>query len=386
MAQVALEHVSKKYPNGVQAVQDLTLTVADGELLVLIGPSGCGKTTTLRLIAGLETPSQGSIAIGGRVVDSVPPRDRDVALVFQQHVLYPHLSVRRNLGFGLEMRQRQRWPLPWRREARARPDKLLTQRVLQVAEMLGLKDVLDRLPGQLSGGQQQRVALGRAVVRQPAVLLLDEPLSHLDIRLRTELRRELHLLQRRLQATMVYVTHDPGEALMMGDRVGVLDGGILQQVDRPLLLYHHPANRRVASLVGWPPMSFLDGVVGPTEGELTLANGDARLRVPPAWATFSGRPVTLGIRPEDVYLRPESHKIMKDATSADGGRADLAMQVALIEPLGSMTLVTVRHGEWQLVARTAGQTDVMDGQVVEVTVDMQRAHLFDRSSGRVLTG
>src|SRR5262245_34433799 len=270
MAEVALGGVSKQYPGGVEALRDLTLTVADGELVVLVGPSGCGKTTTLRLIAGLETPTRGTLRIGGRVVNDLPPRERDVAMVFQRPALYPHLSVRDNLAFGLRMRRGGFPLLGWNRRA----DEVVRDRVARAARMLELDDVLDRLPGQLSGGQQQRVALGRAVVREPAAFLLDEPLSNLDARLRTEMRRELHLLHRRLRATMIYVTHDQTGALPPGDRLVVLHRGVAQQADAPLAVYERPANRFVAGFIGWPPMNFMDGQLVGQDGRPGFATRD----------------------------------------------------------------------------------------------------------------
>src|SRR5207244_2247336 len=258
MAEVTLQHLAKVYSNGIEAVRDLNLTIADSELVVLLGPSGCGKTTTLRLIAGLEEPTAGTISIGGQVVNGVPPRRRNVAMVFQRSTLYPHLNVRRNIAFGLRLRQHTN-PLAKLALRLSRPalyaqakhqDKEIVQRVQSTARLLGLEELLDRRPSQLSGGQQQRVALGRAIARQPEVFLLDEPLSQLDGRLRAELRHELHLLQRRIRKTMAYVTHDQAEALTLADRLVVMDRGLVQQVDRPLAVYERPINRFVAAFLG----------------------------------------------------------------------------------------------------------------------------------------
>ncbi len=315
MAEVALEQVGKTYPGGIEAVRDISLRVDDGELIALVGPSGSGKTTLLRLIAGLETPTAGVLRIGDRVVNEVPPHRRDVAMVFQRPALYPHLSVRANLGFHLTLRQGGRWrnrfgSQPALRENAAEIDN--------VARQLGLEDVLDRRPDTLSGGQQQRVALGRALVRKPAVFLFDEPLSNLDARLRLEMRRELHLLHRRLRATMIYVTHDQDEAMTLGERVVVLDQGVIRQVDRPQTLYDRPADRFVAGFLGWPPMNFLDGelasggrkppvgdeITGGLHPPLAFRNRDVCLVTSrrPDWRPFVGRPLTLGIRAEDVGL------------------------------------------------------------------------------------
>jgi multiple sugar transport system ATP-binding protein len=374
MAEVVLEKVSKIYPGGVEALGDLSLCVADGELLVLMGPSGCGKTTTLRLIAGLESPTAGSIRIGGRSVEGDPPNRRDVAMVFQRPALYPHLSVRDNLLFGLAMRR------PWGRPSclpfrRGRQEGL--PHVERVARLLGLTDVLERRPTELSGGQQQRVALGRALVRQPAVFLLDEPLVSLDSALRLEMRRELHLLQRRLRATMIHVTHDQDEAMALGDRVAVLDRGRLQQVDRPAVLYQRPANCFVAGALGWPPINRMDGELVADGGRLLFRHGSLALIVPaarrPDWQGLIGRPLTLGVRPEDVgpVRRPEAE-----------GR--LILEVALVERLGPVSLVTLAHGDWTVTARLSGATPWVEHTAVEVELALEQAHLFDRQTGRAL--
>jgi multiple sugar transport system ATP-binding protein len=381
MAEVALEHVGKHFAPGVAALDDLTLTVGDGELLVLVGPSGCGKTTTLRLIAGLETLTTGTIRIGGRVVSDLPPRLRDVALVFQRPTLYPHLNVADNLAFGVRLREGGvlgRWIGRLRGAPPAADGNAdLGKRVRETAELLGLTDLLGRRPTQLSGGQQQRVALGRALVRRPAVFLLDEPLSNLDPTLRHEMRRELHLLQRRLRATMVYVTHDQVEAMTLGDRVVVLDRGRVQQAGRPLDLYERPANRFVAGFLGWPPMNFFDGrMVRRDGGGMVLVAGGREL--PLSAETFgplvayNGGDVTVGIRPESVKV-------------GEGiGRPGWVMDVLLVEPLGSATLVTLGRDGWQLLALAGGRPALRERQSVEVGLDVRHLHLFDRSSGAAL--
>jgi ABC-type sugar transport system ATPase subunit len=381
MPAVVLENVGKTYPNGATALEGLHLHVADGELLVLVGPSGCGKTTTLRLIAGLEEPTSGNVRIGDRTVTHTPPAERNVALVAQRPALYPHRTVYDNLGFSLALRQRDSW---WRRltaagKANAR---LRRERVLAVARQLGLEGLLDRHPAQLSGGQQQRVALGRALVRQPAVLLLDEPLSNLDAGLRQELRRELHLLQKQIQATMVYVTHDPVEALSLGDRVAVLHQGRLQQVDRPHVLYEEPTNRFVAGFIGWPVMNFLD-VELRQDGGLALAAANRCLAVPSAvaesWAPWAGQPLTLGIRPDDIEV---------DSRDGAGG---WPMQVQLVETLGRGRLVTLRADGLELTAllpggcQTTAAVDTMRaGKNVMVNLQLAQGYLFDRSNGQAL--
>jgi multiple sugar transport system ATP-binding protein len=383
MAEVVFEQVSKRYPNGVLAVRDLSLTVADGEFVVLVGPSGCGKTTTLRLLAGLEQPTHGTLRIAGRVVNDLRPSQRDIALVFQRPALYPHLSVRDNLAFSLRLRQHVGFltRLAWRclRPARytqlQEQDQLRAERVAQTARLLGLEDVLERLPGQLSGGQQQRVALGRALVRQPAAFLLDEPLSNLDAPLRVEMRRELHLLHRRLPATMLYVTHDQVEAMTLGDRVVVLKEGVVQQVDRPMVLYERPCNRFVAGFIGWPPMNLLDGQLVHSEGRLGFLTQGQWLPLPPGnqpGNEYAGRPLTLGVRPEEIRVDE----------SGVGWR--VSMVVVLVEPLGSMSLVTLHRGGWQLTAQTNARQVVVERQTVEVNWDMERAHWFDGQSGVAL--
>jgi multiple sugar transport system ATP-binding protein len=385
MADVVLEQVSKTYPGGVRAVADLSLAARDGELLVLVGPSGCGKTTTLRLIAGLEAPTAGLVRIGGRPVNDVPPWQRDVALAFQRPALYPHLTVGANLAFGLALYQGRGWlrrlaaccvSAAARQQARGqRLDR--KRRVHEAARTLGLEELLGRYPAQLSGGQQQRVALGRALVRRPAVFLLDEPLSGLDARHRTELRRQLLLLHRRLQATMIYVTHDPVEAMTLGDRVAVMSAGAVEQVDRPLTVYRQPGSRFVAGFLGWPPMSFLHGEVVAGPGGAAFVGGGGTIPPPPGsadWSGYAGQPLTLGIRPEDVIIR------------ADGKAGPtLVGTVALVEPLGRFVLVTCTAAGWRLAGMLAvGEPTPLEGQNVMAYLDLTQAYLFDRRSGRTL--
>lgn len=373
MAEVSLTHIHKTFPPDVRALRDFNLEIKDGELMVLVGPSGCGKTTALRLIAGLERPGQGTIRIGGQTANQMPPRDRDVAMVFQRQALYPHLNVRENLAFGLRMR-RGGWP--WSRNGPADEE-----RILEAARMLGLENVLDRRPGQLSGGQQQRVALGRALVRQPAVFLLDEPLSHLDGPLRAELRRELHLLHRRFRATMIYVTHDPVEAMTLADRVAVLDEGTVQQVDGPLTVYRRPANRRVAEFFGWPPMNLLDGRIVPREkGKFfRIANGFLELDAP-EWLPEGS--VTLGIRPEALYLEKKVDSIEENRSRLGSTR----MTVAIVEPLGHATLATFQRDGRRLIARLENRADLASGQEVNVMIDTKQASWFDGATGQAISG
>lgn len=374
MAQVTLEKVGKTYPGGLAALRDVSLRIEGGELIALVGPSGSGKTTLLRLIAGLETPTSGAIRIGDRIVNAIPPHRRDVAMVFQRPALYPHLSVRANLSFGLELIWR-RWPL-LRGDPRT---AAIDVRVLEVAHQLGLEDVLERRPGTLSGGQQQRVALGRALVREPAVFLLDEPLSNLDAPLRLEMRRELHLLHRRLRATMIYVTHDQDEAMALGERVVVLNQGVVRQADQPQVLYDRPSDRFVAGFLGWPPMNLLDGELVVVDDRLSFGNWEMYLVTSrrPDWHPFVGRPLTLGIRPEGVSL-------------AEGpGEGRLSMEVRLVERLGPVQLVTLDRRDagptsWTVTARLAVTPAIQEGETVFAAFDLTRATLFDPATGRAL--
>ena len=341
MASVRLEGVQKTYPNGHVAAKGLDLDVADGEFMVLVGPSGCGKSTALRMVAGLETPTGGRILIGDRDVTAVPPQDRDIAMVFQTYALYPHMTVRENLAFGLRMRGASR--------------EVIDQRVTEAARALALDAVLDRKPAQLSGGQRQRVALGRAIVREPKVFLFDEPLSNLDAKLRVETRAELARLHRRLGATIVYVTHDQEEAMTLGSRVAVMRDGLLQQVAPPMEMYRRPANRFVAEFVGSPAMNFLPGsIVSQTPGAVNHRN-------------------TLGIRPHDVTLVPR-------------GAGTLDALVDVVEPRGSELLVYLRVGTDgsgpELRAITPPETVVEAEKVVGVRLDPARLHWFEAETGR----
>jgi multiple sugar transport system ATP-binding protein len=350
-------------------------------LLVLVGPSGCGKTTVLRLIAGLEQPTTGSISIGGTVFNNRPPADRNLAMVFQRPALYPHRTVADNLGLSLELKAGgwwRRWTQTGRHDAAQR-----SQRITATAQLLGLEAELDRYPAQLSGGQQQRVALGRALARQPEVLLLDEPLSSLDLGLRTALRRELRLLQRQLNVTMVYVTHDPIEALALGDRVAVMHKGRLQQVDKPEVLLQSPANRFVAGFVGWPPMNFIAGQFQSQNGTLWFVGSSGRWPVPPdlspTWSSFAGVPVTLGLRPE--------HTVIVDK-KADSG---WPMHLQQVESWGQGKVVVLNQQDLEFLVLLredcplSGQLDTMAARsVVMVQAQLDKAHLFDGQSGEPL--
>src|SRR5688572_9232358 len=293
MAEVKFDEIDKVYDNGVRAVQDLSLEIADGEFLVLVGPSGCGKTTALRMVAGLEEISGGTLSIGGRVVNGLTPKERDIAMVFQNYALYPHLSVAENIAFGLRLRKTS--------------NSVISERVAWAAKLLDLTPYLERRPKQLSGGQRQRVAMGRAIVRQPQVFLMDEPLSNLDAKLRVQMRADISKLQRDLGTTTVYVTHDQVEAMTMGDRVAVMNQGVLQQVDTPQRLYDQPANLFVAAFIGTPPMNLIQAGVTTSNGTVTLTVGEQTLPLPdaalsryPAVRGYAGRPIVLGIRADDL--------------------------------------------------------------------------------------
>src|SRR5881397_1486058 len=355
MARVELEHVDKVYPGGTRALSDLTLAIDDGELAVLVGPSGCGKSTVLRLIAGLEDATAGTIRIGDRVVNELRPQERNVAMVFQDYALYPHLSARGNLEFSLRMRR-----LP-------RADR--RRRVERAAELLSIGDLLDRLPRHLSGGQRQRVAMGRALVREPSVFLLDEPLSNLDARLRVQVRAEIGELQARTGTTMIYVTHDQVEAMTLGDRVAVLDQGRLQQVAPPRDLYDRPANAFVAGFIGNPPMNLFSTRLSLDDrGRVVMDLGGQPVLV--SGAPAHAAPVTAGIRPESLRLVP-----------ADVAEGAVRGVVEHLESLGHETQVHVRVGSGgdggvRLVARLQGMPGLAKGETVGVQIDPEGVHLF----------
>jgi multiple sugar transport system ATP-binding protein len=357
MASIRLEHIEKIYPNGFVAARDLSLDIGDGELLVLVGPSGSGKSTVLRMIAGLETPTRGTIRIGERDVTPLPPQHRDIAMVFQSYALYPHMTVRENLGFGLRMRKT--------------PRAEIERRVQSVADALGLTSMLGRKPAQLSGGQRQRVALGRAIVREPSAFLFDEPLSNLDAGLRVETRAELSRLHRRLRATMVYVTHDQTEAMTLGDRVAVLRDGALQQVAPPMELYRNPANQFVAGFIGSPAMNFLSGTLRRDNGA-TVFEG-ASLTVPVACEDAgSDRQVVLGVRPQDLVVA---------ADNADDAGV-LRGEVSIVEPLGSEQVihVTMPGGE-RLIVVASPDVPVEIEKPVTIRVPPAEVRVFRASDG-----
>src|SRR6266700_1586015 len=329
MAQVVIRNLNKKF-DGVHAVNDVNLQIRDKEFMVLVGPSGCGKTTTLRMVAGLESITSGDVLIGEKVVNDLAPMDRDIAMVFQNYALYPHMSVYDNMAFGLKMRKF------------AKPD--IAKRVQDAAEILGIEQLLKRKPRQLSGGQRQRVALGRAIVRHPQVFLFDEPLSNLDAKLRVQMRVELKKIHDRLGTTAIYVTHDQVEAMTLGDRVVVMKDGMVQQVGEPLELYGHPANRFVAGFLGSPAMNFATVKVSQDNGAIWAANGGMQIKAPPELSgrlgRYVGKEVTLGIRPEDLHV----------ASAADPPELGFEVVVEVVEKLGSEILLDVAAGPHTMVA------------------------------------
>lgn len=360
MAKVLLDQVRKVYPNGFVAVAGASFEVADGELLVLVGPSGCGKSTLLRMIAGLESISSGTLKIGDRTVNDVAPRDRDIAMVFQSYALYPHMTVAENLAFGLKLRGHDK--------------TAISARVQEAAKTLELDALLDRKPAALSGGQRQRVALGRALVRHPQAFLLDEPLSNLDAKLRMSMRVEIARLHRQLGATMVYVTHDQIEAMTLGQRIVVLDKGVIQQIDTPMALYEKPANLFVATFLGSPAMNVLRGRLS-GEGGLSLRMDDGTVvplgaaRAPNGW---EGRDIAIGVRPE--HLR----------RAGNGESATFSPEVEVVEPVGSEVFVNLRYGGQPLVARFEPGALPERGKPLPVAVTGERVHFFDPETGAAL--
>ncbi|WP_324717287.1 sn-glycerol-3-phosphate ABC transporter ATP-binding protein UgpC [Carboxydochorda subterranea] len=368
MASVTLENVTKKFGN-VVAVNKANLQIQDKEFVVLVGPSGCGKSTTLRMVAGLEEITEGNIFIGDNLVNDVPPKDRDIAMVFQNYALYPHMNVYDNMAFGLKLRK---FP-------RAEIDK----RVKEAARILGIENLLTRKPKELSGGQRQRVAVGRAIVREPKVFLMDEPLSNLDAKLRVQMRAELSKLHRRLEATIIYVTHDQTEAMTMGDRIVVMKDGLIQQVGAPLEVYEHPVNVFVAGFIGSPAMNFLEGVIRRDNGQYYIDAEPMKLPIPQEKAAqfrkigeYIDKKVIFGIRPEDI----DDTELM---ASPDPGSTVVAT-IDVVEPMGSESYLYATVGPHSFVARVDPRTAAKDGEPHRVTLNMKRVHLFDKETERAI--
>jgi multiple sugar transport system ATP-binding protein len=365
--QVSLQGVSKTYAGGVEAVRDVNLDIADGEFVVLVGPSGCGKSTTLRMIAGLEEITSGEISIGEAVVNDVPPKDRDIAMVFQNYALYPHMTVYKNMAFGLSLRKM--------------PKKDIKKRVHDTAKSLDIEDLLHRKPKALSGGQRQRVALGRAIVRDPKVFLFDEPLSNLDAKLRVHMRAEIGKLHTRLGTTMIYVTHDQVEAMTMGDRIVVMLDGEIQQVAVPTTLYDKPVNMFVAGFIGSPPMNFVDGTIVEEGGRLRFRDAANALVLDvdrehyEAVDAYVKKDIVLGVRPE--MFTENDGQVMRD------GRSVVA-NVDVVEPLGSETYLYVSAGEVEITARIQSETLPKVNKPHVLDVDMAKVHFFDPDSEEAL--
>lgn len=367
MTHIVFEQVTKQYENGFTAVKDLNLTIEADEFLVLVGPSGCGKTTSLRMLAGLETISQGSIYIDGQRINERSPRERDIAMVFQSYALYPHMSVFDNMAFSLQLQ--------------GTPKAEIRQRVEAAATQLGIEALLDRKPKQLSGGQRQRVAVGRAIVRDPAAFLMDEPLSNLDAKLRVQARAELSKLHKKLGTTFIYVTHDQVEAMTMGSRIAVMNQGILQQVDTPQNLYNHPNNVFVAGFMGSPAMNFFQAMIKPDGDQLWVEAGALRLPVPapirPQLQPYLNQPLIFGIRPENIH----------DPHFAPPGiePVDLEATVSVVEMMGHEVIVYLALADGhEFLARIDPRSRFQPGEKVFVSFDMSRFHLFDQASEHVL--
>ncbi len=362
MAKVTLKDLTKRFGD-VVAVKGIDLEIRDKEFLVLVGPSGCGKSTTLRMIAGLEEISDGTIEIGETIVNDIPPKDRDIAMVFQNYALYPHMDVYNNMAFGLKLRKF--------------PKEDIEHRVKEAAQILGIENLLDRRPKQLSGGQRQRVALGRAIVREPKVFLMDEPLSNLDAKLRVQMRTELSKLHDRLQTTIIYVTHDQVEAMTMGDRIVVLKDGVIQQVDDPLTLYNKPANMFVAGFIGTPPMNFINGIVV-KEGENYFVSGESfRVKIPANLVQkharikdYVDKEVVFGIRPEDIN---DSSVTDLEVTADNSVTAD----VEVVEPMGAEINLYINIDGQSVVAKVDAGSKARVSDSIKVTMDISKMHIFD---------
>lgn len=367
MASISLKEIYKVYPGDVVAVKDFNLEIEDKEFVVLVGPSGCGKSTTLRMIAGLEEITKGKLYIGDKLVNDVPPKDRDIAMVFQNYALYPHMTVFKNMAFGLELRKM--------------PKDEITRRVKAAAQVLDIDHLLDRRPKALSGGQRQRVALGRAMVRNPAVFLLDEPLSNLDAKLRASMRTELIKLHQRLGTTFVYVTHDQTEAMTMGDRIVVMKDGLIQQVDTPQNLYDSPCNMFVAGFMGSPQMNFVDGALGQDEGgHFVLVKEDKLYLHPPRVtervAACVGKTIKVGIRPEDI--RDDAAFLALHANAVIQATVDVS------ELMGSEVYLYLEYKGERLTARVAPTTNARSGDAIKVALDTAKIHLFNAETEEAL--
>jgi len=368
MAGISLKNIEKIYPGNVTVVKGLDLEINDGEFIVLVGPSGCGKSTTLRMIAGLEDISGGELYIGDNLVNDVSPKDRDISMVFQNYALYPHMTVYKNIGFGLNLRKEDK--------------KLIDKKTREVAKILDIEYLLNRKPKELSGGQRQRVALGRAMVREPAVFLLDEPLSNLDAKLRAEMRGEITKLHRRLGITFVYVTHDQIEAMTMGDRIVVMKDGYIQQVDKPMALYNSPANLFVAGFIGSPQMNFIDSTIEKKNGQYYIKFNDYSIPIPKdkggeeTFESYIGKNIILGIRPEHISIEKDFLEKHEEST--------IYTQVALQELMGAEVYLYVNCNDKKLTVRASADTMVEPGDMIKIGIDEDKMHLFDKETGKTI--
>ncbi len=362
MSQVSLKDVSKTFPNGTKVVNRLNLGVESKEFMVLVGPSGCGKSTTLRMIAGLEDISEGNIYIGDKLVNDVPAKDRDIAMVFQNYALYPHMTAFENMAFGLKLRRYSK-------------SEIIT-RVNEAADILGIKHLLARKPKELSGGERQRVAVGRAIVRKPMAFLFDEPLSNLDAKLRVQMRTEIHKLHIRLQTTIIYVTHDQVEAMTMGDRVAVMKGGVLQQVADPITVYDYPKNKFVAGFIGSPPMNFMNGRIIKKDSRIYFDEGRIKVKVVedmyPKLMSYVGKEVILGIRAEDIY-----DKLFVSEAPPEN---IVSVNCEVVEPMGSEVYLYLNTGKHTFVARVGAHDRPGVNQDMDVVFDMSKVHFFDKDT------
>ena len=364
MASLSLQHINKTYPNGFQAVKDFNLEIEDKEFIIFVGPSGCGKSTTLRMIAGLEEISGGTLKIGDKVMNDVEPKDRDIAMVFQNYALYPHMTVYDNMAFGLKLRKV--------------PKDQIDKAVREAARILDLEKLLDRKPKALSGGQRQRVAMGRAIVRNPKVFLMDEPLSNLDAKLRVQMRIEISKIHQRLGATIIYVTHDQTEAMTLGTRIVVMKDGVVQQVDTPQHLYEQPGNLFVAGFLGSPQMNFLDAQIAEKGGDLIAKVGEYDIVIPAAKAKvlkdggYVGKTVVLGIRPEDIH---DSQMFIEASPSVP-----MTSTVKVYELLGAEVFLYFDVNGTQVTARVDPRTNSKTGDTIKFAFDMEKSHFFDKET------
>jgi len=375
MAKVTLKNIYKIYDGGVTAVTDFNLEIDDKEFIILVGPSGCGKSTTLRMIAGLEDISKGELYIGDLLANDVAPKDRDIAMVFQNYALYPHMSVYDNMAFGLKLRKT--------------PKEEIRRRVEEAAKILGIEQYLERKPKALSGGQRQRVALGRAIVRDPKVFLLDEPLSNLDAKLRAQMRTEISKLYQRLGTTFIYVTHDQTEAMTMGTRIVVMKDGFIQQVDSPQHLYDFPCNEFVAGFIGSPQMNFIEAKLDRQDNQYYLNFEKNRIKLPESknknniLSNYADKTVILGIRPEHVHDEPEF--LNKISLKGDSGSGILTVNVDVTELMGAEIYLYVTLGNTSITARVEPYSTAKPGDKIKIAFDLEKIHLFDKETEKTIT-